>query len=139
MQAAGVLVTASSEASGFGVDKAIDGSADTFWHTPWGSNLTTPPHTLRIDLGKTRRVSGLVCTPRQDMSNGRIGDWAVEVSDAGYIWRGVAEGTWPNSKETQRVSWEPTDVRYVRLVAKSAANGGQFASVAEIEVTFAED
>lgn len=139
MQAAGVLVTASSAASGYGVEKAIDGSADTFWHTPWGSKLTKPPHTLRIDLGKTRAVTGLIYTPRRDMSNGRIGEWAVEVSDAGYIWRAVAEGTWPNTKDTQRVSWEPTEVRFVRLVAKSAANGGDFASAAEIEVTFADE
>lgn len=139
MQAAGVLVTASSSARGYGVSKAIDGSADTFWHTPWGKDLTNPPHTLRIDLGNTRRVSGLVYTPRQDMSNGRIGEWAVEVSDAGYNWRTIAEGVWPNSKETQRVSWEPTEVRFVRLVAKSSANEGAFASAAEIEVTFAEN
>ena len=72
------------------------------------------------------------------MSNGRIGSWAVEVSDAGYKWREVAAGEWPNSKQTQRVTWEPTDVRYVRLIAKSSANGQPYASVAEIEVTFAE-
>lgn len=139
MQAAGVEITASSAAKAHGPALAVDGLTNTFWHTPWSPETIQPPHALKIDLGRQRRVSGLVYTPRQDMPNGRIGDWLIEVSEAGYAWRTIAEGTWPNSRAVQRVAWEPTEARFIRLTMNRAANDAPYASAAEIEVEFAAE
>lgn len=139
MQAAGVRVTASSAAKGHGPSLVVDGAANTFWHTPWSPSVIQPPHSLKIDLGRMQEIIGLVYTPRQDMDNGRIGAWTIEVSDAGYAWRTVAEGEWPNSRETQRVDWTTTEARYIRLTMRRAADGEPFASAAEVEVLFADD
>lgn len=139
MQAAGVRVTASSEAKGHSAALAVDGSPTTFWHTPWRPTAIQPPHSLTIDLGSPQRVNGLIYVPRRDMGNGRIGAWSVEISDAGYTWREVAMGTWPDTAQEQRVDWPETDARFLRLTAQSGANGAPFAAVAEIEVLFTEE
>jgi F5/8 type C domain len=45
---------------------AIDGAPATFWHSQW-TPAAPLPHTLTLTFGGgTIKVSGLVCTPRQD-------------------------------------------------------------------------
>ena len=55
-------------------DNALDGNAETYWHTGWsGVTLRQPqPHALVIDLGEVVRFEGLRYLPRQEDKPGRI-------------------------------------------------------------------
>lgn len=105
-------VSASSEESGNGGDglatRAVDGDAATFWHTDWRTQSGTVndpahPHLLTVDLGAGYVVTALEYTPRQDMENGRILDYEVEVSEDGQRWTVAAQGQFPNGTATQTV------------------------------------
>jgi beta-galactosidase len=61
-------------------ENAIDGDADTFWHTLWSAPHPSHPHTLVVDLGATREISGVRLLPRQDSPNGRIKDYKLYLS-----------------------------------------------------------
>jgi hypothetical protein len=127
---------ADSEAPGYGAANAVDGNPDTIWHTAWEPAPAPMPHHLVIDLGKERTVKGILYTPRQDMENGRIGDYEVYVSKDGTSWgEAVASGTWPNGAEKRTVRFpRPVVARFVKLVAKSEVKGNAFAAAAEVEV-----
>jgi beta-galactosidase len=58
-------------------ENAFDGDENTFWHTAWSTTQPPHPHTLEIDLGNTREISGLRLLPRQDSPNGRIKDYRL--------------------------------------------------------------
>lgn len=63
-------------------ENAFDGDADSFWHSQWSAPHSAHPHTLVIDLGAERELSGLRLLPRQDSANGRIKDYRVYLSTA---------------------------------------------------------
>jgi Trypsin/F5/8 type C domain len=115
--------------------KAIDGDPATFWHTKFVSTVAQPPHEIQLDLRATRVVSDLFYLPRQDHPNGRIGNYEVYVSADGSRWGApVAAGTFPNGTTEQEISFIPKTGRYVRLRSLSGANGGAWATVAELRV-----
>ena len=67
-------VTADSQESLNTAARAIDGDADTFWHTQYKTVKPPHPHRLTIDLGGSFSLSELRYTPRQTTgSNGNIG------------------------------------------------------------------
>jgi beta-galactosidase len=77
------IVYADSEenfAEGDLAENAIDGKADTFWHTLWSAPHSSHPHLLEIDLGAGREISGVRLLPRQDSPNGRIKDYRLYLS-----------------------------------------------------------
>ncbi len=66
---------------------AIDGDTHSIWHTPWDGTAPTPPHTLTIDLGVAKRLSGFRYLGRQDkLVNGTIAQYRFYVSDDGLNW-----------------------------------------------------
>lgn len=134
MQRLNASVTASSSQAGYGPELIFDGDPSTFWHTAWSPSRVEPPHSLRIDLGRPRSVSGLHYTPRADGPNGRFGRYRVEVSEGGYNWTEVAAGEWSGGADVQTARWSPGVVRYVRLTMVESANGQPFASAAEVEI-----
>lgn len=77
------IVYADSEenfAEGDQAGNAIDGDADTFWHTLWSAPHSSHPHTLVVDLGAEHEISGVRLLPRQDSQNGRIKDYRLYLS-----------------------------------------------------------
>ena len=57
---------------------AIDGNADTFWHTEFGPDNTPLPHSITIDLKQSFLVGNITIEPRQDgNSNGHIGQHTI--------------------------------------------------------------
>ena len=117
---------------------AGDGLPTTFWHTNWDGTPTPLPHWIVLDLGAVLPVDGLAYLPRQDgPSNGRIGKYAVAVSQNGSTWTApVASGTWTWGTQAmeQYARWPAVSARYVRLTALSEAGGGPWTSAAEIGV-----
>ncbi len=61
-------------------ENAIDGKADTFWHTLWSAPHPSHPHTLVIDLGAEHELAGVRLLPRQDSRNGRIKNYRLYLS-----------------------------------------------------------
>lgn len=102
-------VTVDSEEPTVGVaGRAIDGNSGTIWHTEYSSNGGAEPphpHFVTVDLGSPQVVAGLDYLPRQDMPNGRIGDYQVETSVNGQDWAIVASGTFPDGTAEQQVSF----------------------------------
>lgn len=131
------IAYASSEMPGEGpAAHVLDGNPATYWHTLYGLTLASFPHEISLDLGGERRVKALKYTPRQNSSSGRIKDYEVYVSKDGENWGApVAQGIFLDNEDTQTASFlTPADCRYVRLVAKSAHDGGDSASVADLNV-----
>lgn len=114
--------------------RAIDGSVGTFWHTAYHPSIDPLPHTLTLDMQYVASVDGLRYLPRQDEgTNGVIQDYRIEVSADGDAWQVAHEGQFTD-KNVALVTFDPVTARYVRLVALSAQNGGQFAGAAEVDV-----
>ncbi|NMR20963.1 discoidin domain-containing protein [Cellulomonas fimi] len=133
-----MTATASSEnpSSGEGAAQAIDGNLRTQWHSAWSTQpQPAQPHELTLDLGATYEVRALHYTPRQNGVNGRIGAYEVSGSADGVTWgEALATGTFPAGTAVQRIAFDATEVRYLKLVALDALDGSRFASVAELDV-----
>ncbi|MEL7484017.1 MAG: discoidin domain-containing protein, partial [Planctomycetota bacterium] len=125
---------ASNAHPGYDPQLVLDGDPATFWHTAWAPTQVQPPHSLEIDLGLPRSVAGLRYTPRTDSENGRFSAYRIEVSDAGYDWTLIEEGSWDNDASTKSAQWTPQQARYVRLTMLSSTNGQPYASAAEVEI-----
>ena len=131
------VIYVDSEQAGEGdARNAIDGKPETYWHTQWSPNLTKHPHEIRIDLGETLELRGVTYLPRQDGDHGRIGRYAIYVSQDGKTWRRpAAEGRFQISTALQTAVFaSPTLGRYIRLVAKSEVHREAWTSVAELSV-----
>ena len=64
-------------------ENAIDGQTANFWHTQWGASSPDHPHTLVLDLGQSRRLSGIRYVPRQGNEGvgGRIKAYRIYVGE----------------------------------------------------------
>ncbi|MBQ4635372.1 MAG: discoidin domain-containing protein [Akkermansia sp.] len=113
----------------------LDGNPDTFWHTMRGVTVASYPHDIRINLGDERHIKGI--TYRGAAVEGTyVKDYEVYVSQDGNNWGSpVARGTFEKNSNVQNVLFfSPARARYIRLVAISSHDGGDFAAVSEIDV-----
>ena len=129
-------VTADSEETGNNGDglvtRAIDGDPGTLWHTDWRTNSGTandPPHdhVMTVDLGAGYTLTALEYLPRQDMANGRIRDYEVEVSADGQTWTQAAQGQFPDGTGVQVVSLNG-DTSQVTIAQSPPSAAGQSVS-----------
>ncbi|MFI1959224.1 family 20 glycosylhydrolase [Streptomyces althioticus] len=133
---AGIRVTADSQETSAENGRAanvVDDNPYTAWHTAYTPAATPLPHHVTLDLGAQRRLAGFRYLPRQDgAANGRVGGWTFDVSSDGASWQTVARGTFADDVTEKETTFAPTQARYVRLVAVSAANGLTHAGAAEL-------
>ena len=115
---------------------AIDGKADTIWHTPWGDQAKPMPHHLVIDLGSEVALSGLNYLARQDSGEGRCLDCDVYVSNDSNVWgKAVASVQWQNSDQWQALQFKQVvKARYLKVVVKSAVGNVAYTHIAELDV-----
>lgn len=120
---------------------AIDGDPATYWHTQWSGTEAKPPHAIVIDLGEVQDLCGLVYTPRTGSgggaSNGLIADYEIygstDVTTIDGDWgEPLSSGTFLRAAGDPTAVFEPTEVRYLKLVALSEVSGQPWASAAEI-------
>jgi len=112
---------------------AFDGDSSTIWHTEWAD--ASHPHEIQIDFGDVYEIEGFRYLPRQDGSNGRIGQFQFYVSSDGANWSdSVASGFFVNDAKEQEVIFSTVNCRYIRIVALTEVNGNPWTSIAEINV-----
>ena len=131
------VIACDSQAPDYPAELAIDGTPATFWHTAWRPTPAPLPHFLTIDLGKTRTLQSLACTPRQDQSNARIADCEVYLSDDAAQWgKPAATVKLKNESTAQAIRFEPPATgRYLKVIIKSThAEKDPSAAIAELGI-----
>ena len=125
--------SASSAHHDYPAANAVDGDANTFWHSDWESGDKLPAH-LDIDCQTTVTLRGFDYTPRQDMDRGRIANYSVEISADGKAWQSCLQAArFPNTTKKQTLHFDPSvKARYLRLTALSDYGNANQAAVAEI-------
>ena len=130
------IVSYSSQARGEEAANAIDNDLNTIWHTQWGDNEPKHPHEIVVDMGQVYKVEGFIYQARLSGDNGNIKDYEVYFSNDPAHWGEPAiKGRFNNTTSPQNiiVNSKP-EVRYFKLVAKSAMNDNVWASAAELGV-----
>lgn len=131
----GATVAADSAADGFPATNAMDAGPATIWHTPWEGNAPGFPHHLTITLPKPATIAGVVLTPRQDLANGRIRDFAILASADGTTWEEATAGTMKNDGRPVTIRFAaPRTVQALRLEARSSHDGKSYAALAEFDI-----
>jgi len=126
---------------------AIDGNANTMWHTQFCPASAPLPHEIQINLGRSYLLSGFQYLPRQDgCANGWIKQYEFYVSTDGVNWgMAVATGTFSYAglsiacpggdvPAAIQVNFTPVTGQFIRLRALSEINGNPWTSAAEINV-----
>jgi hypothetical protein len=133
MQKLKIKVTADSEEAGNEARCIIDGDAATFWHTAWSREKPGYPHWVVLELETPVTVKGISMVERQDMANGRIGEYEVFISADGEQW-GNAAGRGTVAHGTVEFD-SPRTGRFVKLLAlKPVHPDHPWASLAELEL-----
>ncbi|HIV04330.1 MAG TPA: alpha-L-fucosidase, partial [Candidatus Spyradosoma merdigallinarum] len=125
-----------AEPKGTNAKAAIDGNADTFWHTHPRQELR-PPQSFTVDMGETLKLRAFTYLPRQDGTNNGMTDrYKFEISTDGKKWKKVAEGEFGNLRANpieQTVAFPPQNARYFRFTGTHALEKNHV-SAAEIGV-----
>lgn len=126
-------------------DWAIDGNTETWWHTDYSGGHTSAvaERWITLDLGSVQTIDGYRYYSRSGQSNGRVGEYKIEVSTDGQDWKEAATGTWENTVGWKLAEFEAVDARYVRLTGVTTYGEGsqqnQFMTAAEVRVRLAAD
>lgn len=127
----------SEETSGEGATngraaRLIDGNASTYWHSRWSSSATSYPHNVVIDLGSAKTASGLSLTQRSGLSRA-IKNFEILTSNNGTTFTSQGSFVAQNANGPQYFDFSSAQTfRYFKIIANSAHDGLQFASLAEL-------
>jgi alkaline phosphatase D len=127
------VVAVDSDEGGNTSQAVLDGNPNTIWHTQWISVKDPYPHYIVIDMGQTESIDGFAMLPRQGQAAGRIKGYQIFLATERDRWgEAVASGQFENNQQMQRVAFDRTPARYLKLVATSAFNDRPSATVAEV-------
>lgn len=114
---------------------AFDGDASTIWHTEWKAVGPSHPHEIQINFGKVHNIKGFRYLPRQDGSNGRVGQYEFYTSLNGSDWATpVAIGTFEDGTDEKTITFTSIEAQYIRFVALSEVGGHPWTTVAELSI-----
>src|ERR1035437_10237879 len=115
---------------------SFDASAATIWHTQYCPSVANLPHEIQIDMGTAYIINGFRYLPRQDGgTHGRIGQYEFYATNDLSNWgTPLATGSFANDATEKQILFSSNTYRYVRLRALTEANGGPWASMAELTV-----
>lgn len=118
--------------------KAIDGDENSNWITRWKPDSPKHPHYISISLGEKLKLKGFTYTPRKEIVNGTIKEFAFYTSTDGKNWNKVIQGEFSNIKNNpveQKIYFEnEIEASFIKLEALSEINGNPWASAAEIGI-----
>ena len=127
----------SEETSGEGATNGraatlIDGSESTYWHSRWTSSAASYPHQVVIDLGSSKSAKGLSLVQRSSLSRA-VKNFQVLTSTDNVNFTAVNSYVAQNAAGVQYFAFGSTQtLRYLKVIATSAQDGLQFASLAEL-------
>lgn len=131
------VLFSSSQETGEGAERLLDGDASTIWHTMYSVTVASYPHYIDFDASEPVTIKGFKYLPRQDGStNGNIKAYKLQLSQDGKTWsEPVAQGEFERSNKQQTVIFaKPAKARYIRFTALSSQAGHDFGSGAEFEL-----
>ena len=130
------VVACSSEQGEGSASAAVDGFADTIWHSRHRPDAPRHPHFLALDLGETMAIRGVAVLPRQNGTNGWIRRCEIYLSEDGKQWgTPVATGEFSQDKERKILDFgKPHSARFLKLVALEGFDDQPWATVAELDV-----
>ena len=136
-----LTAAACSEASGEGpVGNAIDGDDSTYWHQNWASDTSVSkenPHWIELTLAEAKTIDRLTYLPRQDSTNGRIYEYAIDITKAdGTVLTDVVRGTWASDASVKTATFDAVEAKKVKLkIYNAGADGsGVHATIAELNL-----
>ncbi|MCK5776621.1 MAG: discoidin domain-containing protein, partial [Bacteroidales bacterium] len=116
-------------------NRMIDDNIKTFWSTDKDSKAKQE---VLIDLGKAYHLKGFTYIPMQERNiRGVITHYEFYVSMHNRKWKKVSTGEFGNiwnNPIDQKVEFNPTKARYIKLKTVKIHGGGNVASFAEIGV-----
>ena len=129
--------TASSEHSGEGIDKAIDGKMNTIYHSDWNNSGSSYfPITLEFFFDNADEIDYLIYYPRTEGYNGHFREIEVLAKEGNADYRSVVSKDLGGSGSPSKIVFDTPlkNVASVKIVVKSGHGDGQgFASAAEIQ------
>lgn len=116
---------------------AVDGNANTYWHSDYKNPDQVLPQSLTVKLASPASIDYIGYLPRQDVSNAIAKNVTIEASSDGVNFTTVRNTTLENTSYEQYIEIEPTsaDTQYIRFTVNSTyfTGTGSFASIAELE------
>ncbi|MEG1479922.1 MAG: glycoside hydrolase family 31 protein [Kiritimatiellia bacterium] len=139
------IVSVNSQQNNSSIKNAFDGTDDTLWHSTYSKDSTTQatnfPYIIDIDIRQLAAMNGLVYLPRQDLGNGVVKDYEIQIARTPGHYATVATGSFkPFVKDAKgkvapaKVMFPTTWGRSLRFILKSEQKGQRFGSAAEIDI-----
>jgi len=128
------IASFSSEESSDGkASSLIDGNATTIWHSRWRTSATSYPHNVVIKVGTTSKTaSGVSLLQRSSLSRA-VKDFEILTSTDGVNFTSQGNYVAKNISGVQYFDFASAQTfLYYKIIAKSAHDGQQFASLAEL-------
>ncbi|MDA0984486.1 MAG: discoidin domain-containing protein, partial [Bacteroidetes bacterium] len=111
----------------------IDGKDTTYWHSCWTTCNVTHPHELVVDTQGSTDVKGFTFLQRN--GSRKIKDIEILVSEDASTWETLGDFVLSNINTPQNLDLvEQIFFRYFKIRIKSAHDGEQFASLAEVRI-----
>ncbi len=111
----------------------LDDNPETYWHSCWSNCSTNYPHHIIIDTGETISAKGFSFLQRSNLSRA-IKDIEILVSTDNQNWNSLGSFALKEINSIHHINLDnTTSFRYFKIVANSAFDGQQFASLAEIK------
>ncbi|MFI1744235.1 alpha-L-fucosidase [Thalassobellus sediminis] len=118
------------------VDRTIDGNPITTWG--FGDNNHKLPQEIIINMGSIIKIKGFSYFPQQVGGNlNLISNYSFYTSIDNKNWKKQSEGEFSNIKNNpieQIKTFNTTNTRYIRFVAKSKVGNGNNISIGEISI-----
>ncbi len=131
-----VKIQVDNQATGYEGFRAMDGNANTMWHTEWAYNETSHPHEIVIDLGASYEIEGFAYLPRPAGGNGTIVKYEfLAGNDKEKLGNPLSKGSFASSTSENVVKLDAKlKARYVKLRALSEVTNKPWTSIAELRI-----
>lgn len=117
---------------------ALDGNANTWWHSHYGSNGNRQmPHYLQVTMPESKLIKSFAYTPRPGNAtiNGQVKGYRLLIGETESTLTIASQGDLPFTGEEQWVNLTtPTTGKIVRFEILSSHNGREFAAVADFQL-----
>ncbi|WP_430809410.1 MULTISPECIES: alpha-L-fucosidase [unclassified Carboxylicivirga] len=128
------LMEVSSSKEGFEASSAFDNNDGSYWQS---DDEATHPHTIAIDLGAVRSITGFAYTPQNQHKEGMMETGSIYWSKNGKKWKKISDFEFGNLindpvKRTKTFA-KPIKTRYIKIISERGAGGSPSVAIAELD------